>query len=71
MDTLSLKAIASAGGSLIISAKGFDVLSLKSIAAAGQATGAQLTIKDANKLDVLSCKGIASANPGHVVFDFV
>jgi len=70
MDFLSLKGIATAGGSLIISAKDYDYLSLKGIASAGQATGAQLIIKDAGRLDFLSCKGIASANPGHVVFEF-
>lgn len=70
MDFLSLKGIAAAGGSLIISAKDCDFPSLKSIAAAGKTTGAQLIIKDAGKLDSLSCKGIAAENPGHVVFDF-
>lgn len=70
MDSLSLRNIASAGGSLIVSAKSIDSLSLRSIASAGKTNGADLTIKDAANLDSLSCRNIASANPGHVCFDF-
>ncbi len=70
MDILSLKAISSTGGSVIISARNYDVLSLKAIATAGKGLNAYLTIKDASHLDVLSCKAIASCNPGHVIFDF-
>lgn len=70
MDSLSLRNIASAGGSLIVSAKGLDSLSLRNIASAGKSNGTNLVIKDANHLDSLSCRNIASANPGHVYFDF-
>ncbi len=69
-DTLSIKGIASTGGSVIVSAKDYDVLSLKGIATAGKNTGSNLIINDANALDALSCKGIASCNPGHVTFNF-
>lgn len=70
MDSLSLRNIASAGGSVIVSAKSLDSLSLRNIASAGQKNGVVLVIKDANHLDSLSCRNIASANPGHVYFDF-
>lgn len=70
MDSLSLRNIASAGGALIVSAKGLDSLSLRNIASAGKSNGTNLVIKDANHLDSLSCRNIASANPGHVYFDF-
>ena len=70
MDTLSLKGIAAAGGSIVISAANYDVLSLKNIAASGKNHNVQLIIKDANKLDALSCKNIASSHPGYVTFDF-
>ena len=70
MDSLSLRNIASAGGSVIVSAKNLDSLSLRNIASAGQKNGVVLVIKDANHLDSLSCRNIASANPGHVYFDF-
>lgn len=69
-DTLSLKGIASSGGSVIVSAKDYDVLSLKGIATAGKDKGSNLTINDADALDTLSCKGIAGCNPGHVTFNF-
>jgi hypothetical protein len=68
--SLSLRNIASAGGSLIVSAKSFDSLSLRNVASAGVKNGANLIIKDANHIDSLSCRNIASANPGHVYFDF-
>ena len=70
MDSLSLRNIASAGGSLIVSARSFDSLSLRNIASAGKTNGADLIIKDAAHLDSLSCRNIATANPGHVYFDF-
>ena len=70
MDLLSLKGIASVGGSIIISANDYDVLSLKGIAASGKNNGGNLIINDAEVLDTLSCKGIASCNPGHVFFNF-
>lgn len=69
-DTLSLKGIAAAGGSVIVNANDYDVLSLKGIAASGKDTGTNLIIKNAQRLDSLSCKGIAACNPGHVYFDF-
>ena len=69
-DTLSLKSIASSGGSVVVSAKDFDVLSLKEIAFSGKDKGCNLIINDANVLDTLSCKSIASSNPGHVIFNF-
>lgn len=69
-DTLSLKGIASSGGSVIVSAKDYDVLCLKGIATAGKNTSSNLIINDANVLDTLSCKGIASCNSGHVIFNF-
>ena len=69
-DTLSLKGIASSGGSIVVSAKDFDVLSLKGIASSGKDKGCNLIINDANALDTLSCKSIASINPGHVIFNF-
>lgn len=69
-DTLSLKGIASAGGSVVVSAKDYDVLSLKGIALAGKGNGCDLIINNADTLDTLSCKGIASCNPGHVIFNF-
>lgn len=70
MDTLSLKGIVAAGGSVIISANDSDTLSMKAIAAGAKATGANLIIKDAEGLGSLSCKAIAACNPGHVYFDF-
>ena len=69
-DTLNLKGIASAGGSIVVSANDFDVLSLKGMASSGKDKGSHLIINDANVLDTLSCKGIASCNPGHVIFNF-
>lgn len=69
-DTLSLKGIASAGGSVVVSAKDYDVLSLKGIASAGKEKGCDLIINNADSLDTLSCKGIAGCNPGHVIFNF-
>jgi hypothetical protein len=70
MDSLSLRNIASVGGSMVISANCYDSLSLRNIASAGKSSGADLIIKDAEHLDPLSCRNIASANPGHVTFDF-
>ena len=70
MDSLSLRNIASVGGSSIVSARSFDSLSLRNIASAGKTNGADLIIKDAAYLDSLSCRNIATANPGHVYFDF-
>lgn len=70
ITSLSLQAIASAGGSVIVSAADFTVISLKAIASAGKTNGVELIVKDANKLTSLNCKSIASANPGHVTFDF-
>jgi hypothetical protein len=70
MDSISLRNIASVGGSLIVSAKELDSLSLRNIASAGKTCGADLTIKNARLLDSISCRNIASANPGHVYFDF-
>lgn len=69
-DILSLKGIASSGGSVVVSAKDVDVLSLKGIASSGKDKGCVLIINDANVLDTLSCKNIASCNPGHVIFNF-
>lgn len=69
-DTLSLKSIAALGGSIVISAKDYEVLSLKGIASSGKVKGGYLIINDANILDTISCKAIASCNPGHVVFNF-
>lgn len=66
----SLQSIASAGGSVIVNADNFTASSLRNIASAGKATGAELIIKDASKLTSSSCQSIASANPGHVIFDF-
>ena len=40
------------------------------IANAGKNKGAELIVKNANKLTALNCQMIASANPGHVHFDF-
>lgn len=70
MDVLSLKGIASCGGSVVVSAKDIDVLSLKGIATSGKGKGCNLIINDAKVLDAISCKGIASCNPGHVTFNF-
>lgn len=69
-DTFSLKAIAFSGGSVVVSAKDFDALSLKGIASSGKDKGCDLIINDANVLDTLNCKSIASSNPGHVIFNF-
>lgn len=70
INTLSLKGIAAAGGSVIVNANDYNVLSLKGIASSGKDSGANLIIKNAQSLNSLSCKGIASCNPGHVYFDF-
>lgn len=69
-DSLSLKGIVSVGGSIVVSAKDYDVLTLKSIASSGKDKGGYLIINDADCLDTLGCKGIASGNPGHVIFNF-
>ena len=70
VTTSSLQSIAHSGGSVIVNAGDFTVSSLQSIAHAGQATGAELIIKEASRLTSSSCQSIASANPGHVTFDF-
>ena len=70
MTVLNLQSIASYGGSVIVSAANYSVLNLQSIAMTGKAKGVDLIIKDANKLTVLNCHTIASANPGYVTFDF-
>ena len=70
MTISSLQSIAHSGGSVIVDAGNFTTSSLKSIAYAGQATGAELIIKGASGLTSSSCQSIASANPGHVTFDF-
>ena len=70
LDLISLKDIAASGGSIVVSAEDYDVLSLKGIAFSGKDKGCVLIINDANKLDTLSCKNIASSNPGHVIFNF-
>lgn len=69
-EVLDLKGIAACGGSVIVSARDYDVISLKGIAASGSDKGSDLIINDANALDTLSCKGIAACNPGHVFFNF-
>lgn len=70
MTSLDLKSIASNGGNLIVDAEGYSMLDLKAVAAAGKGTGANLTINNAEKFSGLDCKMIASANPGHVTFNF-
>lgn len=69
-DSLSLKGIASVGGSIVISAKDYDVFILKSIASSDKDKGCYLIINDADYLDTLSCKSIANSNPGYVIFNF-
>ena len=70
MTVLNLQSIASSGGSVIVSAASYSALNLQSIAMTCKAKGVDLVIKEANKLTVLNCQTIASANPGHVTFDF-
>ena len=62
--------IASAGGSVEVNAADYTALNLQMIANAGKNKGANLIVKDAKKLTPLNCQMIASANPGHVFFDF-
>lgn len=68
--TSNLQAIANAGGSVIVSATKYTTSSLQSIANACKSGGSNLIIRDADKLITSSCQAIASANPGHVYFDF-
>lgn len=71
ITSASLQLIASSGGSVIVSATNYTASNLQLIAHSGKAKGANLVIKDANKLTASSCQLIASANPGHVYFDFI
>lgn len=68
--SLDLRSIASSGGNLVVDAEGYSMLDLKTVAAAGKETGANLIIYNADKLSGLDCRIIASANPGHVTFNF-
>jgi hypothetical protein len=70
MKSLDLRNIAEAGGNIIISASEFTKLDLSNIASSGAHKKSKLTIKNAEKLSVLDCRNIASANPGNVTFDF-
>ena len=70
MNVVNLQSIASAGGTVVVSASNFNVVNLQSIATAGVKSGAKLIIKDAIKLNAINCQSIASCHPGYVIFDF-
>ncbi len=70
MNVQSLQGIASYGGNIDMSAKGFSVLSLQGIASYGKAKGAKLILRDVGGLSALDMQGIASYSPGNVTFVF-
>ncbi|MBF1288884.1 MAG: hypothetical protein HXM98_00460 [Porphyromonadaceae bacterium] len=67
---LDLKLIASAGGNLIINEGNYSGTDLKIVATASCEGKGTLMIKRVSRLSALDCQIIASANPGHVTFDF-
>ena len=67
---LDLKLIASAGGNLIINEGNYSVTDLKIVATASCEGKGTLMIKRVSRLSTLDCQNIASANLGHVTFDF-
>lgn len=71
LSVLDLRGIASAGGSLTLSAAGFSSLDLRGIAAAGQNTKSQLVLTNVKAFSALDLRGIAAASPGNVHFDLL
>ena len=70
MTVFDLEGIASSGAHLVVNGDDYSTFDLKAIALSGRRTKSTLMIKRASKLSSFDCKSIASANPGHVTFDF-
>jgi len=66
--SLSLQAIARAGGSLTVCGDSYTSASLQAIARAGKGKGATLRVENSDALTSSSMQAIARANPGYVEF---
>lgn len=67
-----IQAILFSGGSVIVDATDYPALSLRGLAVVAKSHGANITIRNAQKLSTLECKNIALASGGQgiITFDF-
>ncbi len=68
-NVTELRAIAMAGGGIVMNATGFNTTELRSIAAAANTGGAQFVLKNLGTLTVTELRAIATAGGGKVLFD--
>lgn len=66
-----LRAIASAGGGMILDASKFFVTELRAIASSANGSGARIILRDVGAKSTTDLRAIASSGGGGVVFDFL